>query len=106
MDTDNRNQHLAIDVSYGPRDPTGINDPRNRVFDTWHPDLDGDGDPSNDLPPPFQPIERDASGSPIPDPTTGNPIPKRLLAIQITIRYLDISSNQLRQLTLQISLLD
>ena len=63
------------------------------IFDTWHVDLDidnADSDNDNttgeDLPP-FSPVN--GSGVRIP-----------LSAIQITIRYRDISSQQIRQMTI------
>ncbi|WP_166830566.1 PilW family protein [Thalassoroseus pseudoceratinae] len=75
-----------------PTDPTDASLYNNRTFDTWHPapqiDLDGD---SEDDPPPFS--LRDGNGQDRP-----------LTAIQITILLHDISSDQLRQLTIVQSL--
>jgi len=99
-------------VVYGPK-ATAVD---NRVFDTWYPGLrfpggmtvtpPGMGTPppkgkrgeagQQNTPPPYRPTVG-ANGS-------GNPKP--LKAIQITIRYYDVSSNQLRQVTQQISLVD
>ncbi|WP_339734149.1 prepilin-type N-terminal cleavage/methylation domain-containing protein [uncultured Gimesia sp.] len=63
------------------------------IYDTWHieydiDNADGDGDHATgqDVPP-FRPV--DGSGN-----------PRALKAIQITIRYIDISSQQLRQMTI------
>ncbi|WP_417386319.1 prepilin-type N-terminal cleavage/methylation domain-containing protein [Gimesia sp.] len=63
------------------------------IYDTWHiqydvDNADGDSDHTTgqDLPP-FRPL--DGSGN-----------PKALKAIQITIRYLDVTSQQLRQMTI------
>ena len=87
-------QNERDNTIYGP---SGT--PVKRVFDTWHPNVevdDGASPPNTDSDPPF--ALRDDS-----DPS--NVIPKPLRAIQITIRYLDVSSNQLRQVTLQMSLL-
>jgi hypothetical protein len=66
---------------------------KTNIYDTWHieydlDNADGDGDHSTgqDLPP-FRPV--DGSGN-----------PRSLKAIQITIRYIDVSSQQLRQITI------
>ncbi len=87
----NTNQNLL----FGDRRPTNPADPssyNNRTFDTWHPapqiDLDGD---MEDDPPPFN--LRDGNGQDQP-----------LTAIQISILLHDISSDQLRQLTIVQSL--
>lgn len=66
-------------ASYGPSGPSG-----NRVFDTWHPAIDLDEDGVDDDPPFI----------------LSEPLP----AIRITIRFLDVSSNQLRNLTIDYSL--
>lgn len=65
----------------------------DNIYDTWHiqydfdnADLDNNFDTGADSPP-YRPV--DGSGN-----------PKPLRAIQITIRYQDISSQQLRQMTL------
>jgi len=75
-----------------PNVPTG-NTFGTNIFDTWYVDLDidnADSDNDNttgeDLPP-FRPV--DGSGA-----------PKPLSAIQITIRYRDVSSEQIRQMTI------
>ncbi|MEX1097030.1 MAG: prepilin-type N-terminal cleavage/methylation domain-containing protein [Planctomycetales bacterium] len=72
-------------TSYGPGGPSG-----NRVFDTWHPAVDFNQNLAQDDPadyPPFRPV--DAQGN-----------PKPLKAIQITVRFRDVTSDQLRQMTL------
>ena len=77
----NQSEKNKNDV-YGPGGATG-----NKVFDTWHPGLTINGDSL----PPFRPEDDDGNGKP-------------LQAIQITIQFLDVSSGQLRQVTLQHSL--
>ncbi|MBW3539952.1 MAG: hypothetical protein KY476_06765 [Planctomycetes bacterium] len=89
-DTQNRNWHSVGGINYGPRVPAAINDDRNRIFDTWHTQVDINGDATMD-PPPFRPTR--PPGAPL-----GTPLPMR--AIQITVRYYDPSSDQTRQLTL------
>lgn len=79
------NLNKRTNTSYGPADPA-----IKRVFDTWHPSINIDDTPGTVDAPPFN--------------LQGGGVPKPLKAIQITIRYLDISSDQLRQVTLQISL--
>ena len=97
------NQHLTATptrIDYGPRTTAqnAVVDTQNEIFDTWHPNLDinqsGEAPPNNDDPPPYRPV----------DTGTGTPIPVK--AIQITIRFYDVASNQMKQLTLQMSLLD
>jgi type II secretory pathway component PulJ len=87
--------------AYGPRVyPTDVlaGDSDNRIYDTWHRNvelgLNAAGDPFD--PPPYRPT---VDGTP-----TGTPIPLR--AIQITLRFLDVSSDQMRQLTIVHSLVD
>lgn len=64
-------------------------------FDTWHPRASTGTNPSgNDFEPPYVPF----------DAVTLRPVP--LAAIQITINYRDISSNQIRQVTIVQSLVD
>jgi hypothetical protein len=103
---------------YGPS-TTAAN---NRIYDTWHPqvDLDGDGIPD---PPPFRPAaDNGKDGQPgrariddNADSTTddagetgwwGSDDLHPLQAIQITVRFLDVSSNQIRQVTFVHSLVD
>lgn len=63
------------------------------IYDTWHiqydlDNADGDNDhTTGEDPPPFRPVD-------------GSTNPKALKAIQITIRYIDVSSDQLRQMTI------
>ena len=90
-------QNERDNTIYGP---SGT--PVKRVFDTWHPNVevdDGATPPNTDSDPPFD-LRFDEDSDPITPP-----VPKPLRAIQITIRYLDVSSDQLRQVTLQMSLL-
>lgn len=75
-------------TAYGPGGPPG-----NRVFDTWHPAIDFNGNLAADDPadyPPYRPLS---------DPNDPNSA-KPLRAIQITIRFHDVTSDQLRQMTL------
>jgi hypothetical protein len=98
---------------------------RNQTFgnryDTWHPGLGSTAQPF----PPYLPVDLGADGAPgvvgVDDDSDGTmdnsteegwygPLPqddqvRPLRAIQITIRYFDVSSNQLRQLTLVQSVL-
>jgi type II secretory pathway pseudopilin PulG len=95
----------------------GSDDPWNRIFDTWHSSL------TNYLgPPPFRPIDNGADGQPgaagADDDNdmstdeadergyrnTDDRHPVR--AIQIKIRYLDVASGQIRQMTIVHSLID
>ena len=62
-------------------------------FDTWHP-LASVGSKTNDNEPPYVPFNF----------STGTAVP--LSAIQITINYRDVSSNQVRQMTVVQSLVD
>ena len=108
-------------IVYGPRTAA-----RNRVFDTWHPAVDIDGDGTND-PPPYRPtrwnrggdlypgvrrVDDDGNGVIDDDSELGTPgsddflYPQPMRAIQITVRYHDVSSDQTRQLTLEFSLTD
>lgn len=72
---------------YGPK-PSD-----NRIYDTWHPNVDhlsnGTGSPDD---PPFYPLD---GSSPVP-----------LKAIQIIIRFYDVASEQTRQITIIESLTD
>lgn len=61
-------------------------------FDTWHP-LASSGGGANAGEPPFVPLD-------------GSNRPFALMAIQITINYRDVSSNQVRQTTIVQSLVD
>jgi hypothetical protein len=64
-------------------------------FDTWHPNASvGTGTYDNE--PPYMPV----------DTTTVPARPFALSAIQITINYRDISSSQIRQVTIVQSLVD
>ena len=150
-----RNRHVAAGLRYGPRTTVG----NNRIFDTWHPQLDIGGSTAYD-PPPFSPMVhypptldgtkktwaassttfvlndiafplnpgygyhfayRVVSVGAAATPTTGATEPswplvandtvvdgditwqavkntKPLRAIQITVRFYDVSSGQLRQI--------
>lgn len=65
----------------------------SNIYDTWNLHHDIDNADSDNLPwtgedvPPFRPVD-------------GSGIPKPLKAIQIKIRYIDVSSQQLRQMTM------
>jgi len=117
------NQVNNMNTGYGPNGPTG-----NRVFDTWHPHLDfnnadmDDSHGTGEDPPPFRMASVGADGQPgnanvdddmngTPDDATELGFPgtddvRPLRAILITIRFLDIGSDQMRQLTLIHSLID
>lgn len=87
--------------------------PTNR-YDTWGPGIDSDGTAGNDLPP-FQPIYAGPDGKPgkanydddnangIDDAgelgATGSDDFAPLTAIKITIRFYDVTSNQVRDIT-------
>lgn len=91
--------------AYGPRTHA-----ENNIFDTWHhqvdiDDADGDEvDSTGSDPPPFWP--NFGGGTADPDPPAHTVVGRPLTAIQITIRFLDPASNQMRQLTLVESLVD
>lgn len=71
-----------------------VNDTYHYRFDTWHPlATTGDGNP------PFTPFDGLSNSG-----TTRFPVP--LAAIQITINYRDVSSNQIRQVSIVQSLVD
>ncbi|MEX0714935.1 MAG: prepilin-type N-terminal cleavage/methylation domain-containing protein [Planctomycetaceae bacterium] len=81
-------------TAYGPGGPAG-----NNIYDTWHPAVALDGgnllpDNSDGDVAPYRPL----------DPNTNEPRPLR--AIQITIRFHDLTSDQLRQMTLVQSLVN
>lgn len=102
----------------------GSDDPANRIFDTWHSDLSwlGSGKP------PFQPLDvgpdgqpgrgTDASGAAYDDDNNGTANDNSekgaknsddrhpLRGIQIKVRYRDVATGQIRELTLVHSLLD
>ena len=76
-----------LNTTYGPNE--------HYRFDTWHPKASvGAGTYDNE--PPFMPV----------DTTTTPDRPFALSAIQIKINYRDISSNQIRQVTILQSLVD
>lgn len=85
------NQHTSLTppIVYGPRPAADAGN--NRIFDTWHYSIDVPNGTAAD-PPPFRPL----------NPTTG--LPKQLRAIQITLRYMDTSTGQMRELVLVHSL--
>jgi type II secretory pathway pseudopilin PulG len=111
--------------SYGPASVATS----NRVFDTWHPQINLDGDTAGMPPlpiydePPFRPapttgrdgqpgkarVDDDNDGAT--DNATelgwwGSDDLHPLRAVQITVRFLDVSSNQIRQVTFVHSLVD
>lgn len=75
------NRQLGSEV-YGPRQPS-----QNRVFDTWTPQI------SAPHPAPF--LLDDAGGNPIP-----------LSAIRVTIRYQDVTTEQMREMILTFRTVD
>lgn len=88
---------IAVDYATSATPAYKNNNPNathaTNIYDTWHieydlDNADGDGlhSTGQDLPP-FRPV--DGAGN-----------PKALKAIQITIRYIDVSSQQLRQMTI------
>ncbi|MGH7127688.1 MAG: hypothetical protein ACREIV_03905, partial [Planctomycetaceae bacterium] len=86
-------------TSYGP---VNRNTSDKNVFDTWHPDVMSNNDPAN--PPPTTPITSPSteqppflSRNPTNDP---NGTPEPLRAIQITVRFFDVTSQQTRDVTL------
>jgi len=96
--TNNLHDTAAPQIIYGPRTTSAD----NRIFDTWHHQVDinddnMDSNPSIGTfdPPPFWPND---GGVP--------PVGRPLRAIQITIRFFDVASGQMRQLTLVESLVD
>lgn len=86
------NQHTSATppIVYGPRPAADV--ANNRVFDTWHYAIDLPGAPAGNEPAPFRPM------------TTTPGVPKQLKAIQITFRYMDTSTQQMRELVLVHSL--
>ncbi|QDV53240.1 PulJ/GspJ family protein [Gimesia fumaroli] len=88
---------IAVDYASSATPAYQNNNPVNafstNIYDTWHieydlDNADGDGNHATgqDVPP-FKPV--DGSGN-----------PRALKAIQITIRYIDVTSEQLRQMTI------
>jgi hypothetical protein len=119
-----RNSQKATTLSgggpylYGPSSTAAA----NRIYDTWHPQVHLDNDNVPD-PPPFRPAaDNGRDGQPgrariddNADGVTDNVIETGwwgsddlhpLQAIQITVRFLDVSSNQIRQVTFVHSLAD
>jgi hypothetical protein len=79
-------------------------------FDTWHP-FRGLNDPTTAaaIAPPYKSKRDPATGQTVlatgfSDPALGSPDEQPLLAIQITIRFFDVTTKQMRQLTIQHSL--
>jgi hypothetical protein len=110
------NRHLATVLTYGPTDAPAT----NRVFDTWHPTYDHNGDNAADHPP-FRAARPGPDGQPgvagadddgngtTDDPTElgwpgSDDVVVPLSAVQIVVRYLDTTSGQIRQTTNVISL--
>jgi len=112
-----------FNLAFGPNPlPAGAPDPVNRVYDTWHSQMDLDGDGTLEAPP-FRPVSFGADGLPgtagVDDDLNGTVddfsealfpntddsfLPLR--AIRITIRFLDEGSDQMRQMTIVHSLTD
>ncbi|HCO23144.1 prepilin-type N-terminal cleavage/methylation domain-containing protein [Gimesia maris] len=88
---------IAVDYASSATPAYQNNNPNathaSNIYDTWHiqydlDNADGDNDhTTGEDPPPFRPVD-------------GSMNPKALKAIQITIRYMDVSSEQLRQMTI------
>ncbi len=86
--------------TFGPSSPGRHNVTYGNQFDTWHP-LASVGLKTGDNEPPYIPVvpSKSANGT-----ITFLSVP--LTAIQITINYRDVSSNQIRQMTVVQSLVD
>jgi prepilin-type N-terminal cleavage/methylation domain-containing protein len=110
---------------YGPRPVGNVG---NNVFDTWHPDFDADNNAGtamapDDEQPPYRPWGKGADGQWGVAGTNDDGLggtddiaeagwpdsddqPRPLKSIQIRLRYLDTTSNQMRDLTIIQSLTD
>ena len=118
-DTNAPNGPFSSTAPYANGNPAYAPAPNHIRFDTWHPlaSVSGDTDP------PIIPYNRGVDGQPgvagtdddslngIDDPaelgwTGSDDRPFALSAIQITINYRDISSGQIRQVTIVQSLVD
>jgi len=85
------NDHVINSINYGPA--SNLDNDKNRIYDTWYPGFDINGGGNDE--PPFRP---NFGG----DPTN----PKQLESVQITIRFFDVSSDSMRQLSLVVSLIN